>query len=214
MSAAEDERTSLSFTEEMKGFVTFGETDFQRGLEEGKKAGTALMFHLTITMDDVAHFVEDPKHLGSAAGYVRSKQLGGQREVEKGIFNLFVNAEQPHRKLMLYRLFFHDDTGQPLTFFGYKDVNDDPGVDSIWKDTSTLYTRIFRGHVQAEEDATAEIIAAGIIIIHELDFLKQLTTFRVKGPSLAAKAEALGQFGKLFLGSLWDVYGSKLPLPH
>ena len=214
MAAETNALTSLSFTEEMKGFVAMGETDFQRGREEGEKTKTALMFHLTITMDDVARFVEDPKHEGSAEGYVRCDQLGGQRPVEKGIFNLFVNAEQPHRKLMLYRLFFNDDKGQPLTLYGFKDVNDDPGVDSIWKDTSTLYTRVFRGHVQAEGDATAEIVAAGIINIHELDFLKQLTTFRVKGPNLAAKAEAVGLFGKLFLGSLWDVYGSKIPLPH
>ena len=214
MTADADAITSLDFTEEMKGFVAMGETDFQRGRDAGKESGTALMFHLTITMDDVARFVEEPAHEGRAEGYIRCEQLGGQRPVETGIFNLFVNAEQPHRKLMLYRLFFNDDKGQPLTLYGFKDVNDDPGVDSIWKDTSTLYTRVFRGHVQAEGDAAAEIVAAGIINIHELDFLKQLTTFRVKGPSLAAKAEAVGLFGKLFLGSLWDVYGSKIPLPH
>src|SRR5258708_6692899 len=121
MTAEADSPTSLSFTEEMKGFVAMSETDFQLGREEGKKTNTALMFHLTITMDDVARFVEDP---------------------------------------------------------------------------------------------AAEIGAAGIITIHELDFLKQLTTFRVKGPNLAAKADAVAQFGKLFLGSLWDVYGSKIPLPH
>ena len=214
MTADADSITSLRFTEEMKGFVAMGETDFQRGRDAGKESGTALMFHLTITMDDVARFVEEPAHEGSAAGYVRSDQFGGQRAVDKGVFNLFVDAEQPHRKLMLYRLFFNDDKGEPLTLYGFKDVNDDPGMDSIWKDTSTLYTRIFRGHVQPEGDATAETVAAGIITIHELDFLKQLTTFRVEGPSLAAKAEALGQFGKLFLGSLWDVYGSKLPGLH
>src|SRR5258708_11111433 len=214
MTAEADSPTSLSFTEEMKGFVAMSETDFQLGREEGKKTNTALMFHLTITMDDVARFVEDPAHEGSAEGYVRCEQFGGERAVERGIFNLFVNAEQPHRKLMLYRLFFKDDKDQPLTLYGFKDVNDDPGVDSIWKDTSTLYTRVFRGHVQAEADAAAEIVAAGIITIHELDFLKQLTTFRVKGPNLAAKADAVAQFGKLFLGSLWDVYGSKIPLPH
>ena len=214
MTTHSEAHTSLSFTEEMKGFVAMGETDFQRGREEGEKTNTALMFHLTITMDDVAAFVENPKHEGSAAGYVRCDQFGGQRAVDKGVFNLFVDAEQPHRKLMLYRLFFNDDKGEPLTLYGFKDVNDDPGVDSIWKDTSTLYTRIFRGHIQPEGDATAETVAAGIITIHELDFLKQLTTFRVEGPSLAAKAEALGQFGKLFLGSLWDVYGSKLPRLH
>lgn len=115
---------------------------------------------------------------------------------------------------MLYRLFFSDGEGQPYTLTGFKDVKDDPGMDSIWKDTSTLYTRILRGRVMPDQDATAEIVASGIIIIHELDFLKQLTTFRVEGPSVAAKAKGFAEFGKLFMGSLWEVYASKIPLPH
>jgi hypothetical protein len=216
MTAEADARTSLWFTEEMKGFVTFGETDYQRGLEEGKKNNTALMFHLTIRTDDVDEFVTNPKHECGSEGYIRCDRLGGQRPVEQGngIFNLFVDASEPKRKLMLYRLFFSDGEGQPYTLTGFKDVKDDPGMDSIWKDTSTLYTRILRGRVMPDQDATAEIVASGIIIIHELDFLKQLTTFRVEGPSLAAKAKGFAQFGELFMGSLWTVYASKIPLPH
>ena len=38
---------SFEFTEDMKGFVTFGETNFEDGYEKGKKTGDALMFHLT-----------------------------------------------------------------------------------------------------------------------------------------------------------------------
>jgi hypothetical protein len=215
MAAETDARTSLWFTEEMKGFVTFGETDYQKGQEEGKKSGTALMFHLTIKTDDVDEFVINPRHECGAEGYIRCDQLGGQRPVEQGggIFNLFVDTSDPRRKLMLYRLFFLDGEGQPFTLTGFKDVKDDPGMD-IWKDTSTLYTRILRGHVAKDQEATAEIVAAGIINIHELDFLKQLTTFRVEGPSLAAKAKGFAEFGELFMGSLWTVYASKIPLPH
>jgi len=57
----------------------------------------------------------------------------GQRPVEQGngIFNLFVDASEPNRKLMLYRLFFLDGEGQPNTLTGFKDVKDDPGMDSI-----------------------------------------------------------------------------------
>jgi cholesterol oxidase len=74
----------------------------------------------------------------------------------------------------------------------------------IWKDTSTLYTRILRGRVSASEEAAAEIVAAGIIIILKADFAKQLTTFKAEGPH---KIEAVAKFNKLFLGSLREVYG-------
>jgi len=207
MSAAE--HPTLEFTEEMKGYVTFGEEDYEPGFKQGKASRTFLMFHLTISIDDVDRFVTDPDHRGSAAGWVECEELGGKLAVEKGVFNLFVDSEDASRKRMLYRLFFEDAAGHPLTFSGFKDVKDDPGFD-VWQDTSTLYTRVLRGHVDEGADAGAQIVAAGIINIYMLDFLKQLTTFRVGGPSLGARKDAMVGFGKLFLGVLWDVYGRQL----
>jgi hypothetical protein len=208
-------RTSLQFTEEMKGFVTFGETDYHRGLEAGDQNNTALMFHLTIKIEDVSRFVSSPRHEGRADGYVRCDSLGGQCRVENGAFRFFVDDETPQHKLMLYRLFFLDSEGKPLTLSGYKDVKDDPWFDplEIWKDTTTLYTRILRGHVKAEEEEGTEVVAAGIITIHKLDFIKQLTSFRTEGPTAADRAAALANFSKLFLGSLWEVYGRHMPAP-
>lgn len=206
------ETTTLRFTEEMKGYVGFDETDYLAGFDRGKRDGNFLMFRLTIEMDDVERFVQDPQHPGTATGWVECEALGGRLDVERGWFNLFVEAKEPRRKLMLYRLFFTDGAGHALTLSGFKDVKDDPGID-VWHDTSTLYTRILRGHVPAEGDEGAEVVATGIITIHVLDFLQQLTTFRTTGPSLAARAEGMAAFGRLFLGKLWDVYGRHVPDP-
>ena len=204
---------SIEFTEEMKGFVTFGETDYQRGREEGEKKNSTLMFHLRITLEDVTRFISDPEHPGRADGYIRCPQLGaGDCLVENGAFNLFVQGGDANRKLMLYRLFSSDDNGQPFTLSGFKNVADDPACDAaeIWKDTSTLYTRILRGHVSASVEKTgAEVLASGIINILKLDFLEQLTTFKTSGGTREERIAAQIGFGKLFLGSLWDVYGSK-----
>lgn len=204
------EPTTLRFTEEMKGYVGFDETDYLAGFDRGKRDRTFLMFRLTIEMDDVARFVEDPRHPGTATGWVECDALGGRLDVEKGWFNLFVDTAEAARKLMLYRLFFTDGSGHALTLSGFKDVKDDPGIDA-WHDTSTLYTRVLRGHVTADEEDAAEIVATGIITIHVLDFLQQLTTFRTTGPSVAARAEGMAAFGRLFLGKLWDVYGRHVP---
>ncbi len=112
---------------------------------------------------------------------------------------------------MLYRLPFQDAAGHPLTLSGFKDVHDDPGFD-LWRDTSTLYTRILAGHIHADPaaEAGARVVAAGIITIHIPDFLRQLTTFRVSGSALEA-ARGLETFGRLFLGDLWKVYGAFVP---
>ncbi len=201
--------TSLQFTEEMKGYLTFGELDHKRGFRQGKDSGISLMFHLTIGTDDVDRFVADPTHEMTARGWVECEQLGGRLDVGKGVFNLFAKSGNPYRTTMRYRLFFHDGAGNPLTLTGLKDVHDDPGFD-LWSDTTTLYTRVLRGHVEADRDADAEVSASGILHIHPHDFVRQLTTFRVHGPSAEDRAKALAEFGRLFLGGLWEQYAGQV----
>ena len=198
--------TKLSFTEEMKGFCTLGETDYTEGYRKGKENDTSIMFHLTITVNGVNRFVTRPEHdTDDVQGYIECPALGGKLPVEKGMFNLFIDDADPSRKKMFYRLFFRDEDGQPLTLSGFKDIRDDPGLD-VWADTTTLYTRILKGHVSAEEEESAEIAAAGIINIYFFDFLKQLSTFRTEGATISDRTSAMARFGRLFMGKLWDVY--------
>ncbi|MFD0663717.1 hypothetical protein [Thermocatellispora tengchongensis] len=196
----------------MRGHVMPGCADPAEGERLGRANGHLLAVHLTITADDVDRFVADAAHEASASGWVSCPTLGGGRmPVQAGSFNLFaldsapdsVSAEAvPARRRMLYRLHFTGAGGQALTLVGHKDVHDDPGAD-VWRDTSTLYVRILRGHTAPAGDAGAEVAAAGVITIHLPDFLRQLTTFRTRGPG---GAEALARFGRLFLGELWDAY--------
>jgi predicted acylesterase/phospholipase RssA len=196
----------LQFTEEMKGHVTEGEADHERGARAPGRQ--PCMFRLTIKVDDVDRFLSSPDHEARAEGWVEHGPLGGRRPVERGVFNLLTHTTDPAQKQMLYRLFFSDAGGRPYTLSGRKDVRDQPGLD-VWSDTTTLYTRIYPGHVTAGEEAALTPYGAGILIIYELDFLKQLGTFRVEGPTPKARLEALTRFGMLFLGKLWDVYGRR-----
>lgn len=197
--------TSLAFTEEMKGFVGVGATDFEDGHAQGRSDGTRFMFHLTIDVDDVDAFVADATHEAHASGWVECDALGGRLAVERGIFNLFVETGVARRSRMLYRLYFEAADGRPLTMTGFKLVGDDPGLD-LWPDTTTLYVRLLAGHVPPGGDDGAEVVGAGQIHIYLLDFARQLTTFRVRGPSAAERARALALFGRLFMGRLWDTY--------
>jgi predicted acylesterase/phospholipase RssA len=199
---------SLRFTEEMKGFVFFGEIDCDRGYREGKRADSALSVHLTIEIDGVNRFVTDPQHEAAVTGYIDCSALGGRLNVEGGVFNLFTDEGDPRDKRMLYRLFFRDGDNRELTLAGHKDVRDDPSHD-LYADTTTLMTQILAGHVSAN-DGDLEVVGAGIIRIHLLDFLRQLTTFRTQGGTEAEQISALGRFGTLFLGSLWDVYATRV----
>jgi hypothetical protein len=195
---------SVRFTEEMLGHVTFGETDYGRGASPQRDGSVALKFHLTIDADDMARFAHDATRRADAVGYIQCDALGGRLPVELGIFNLFVDT-QPGEKRMLYRLWFRDVVGHPLTLSGYKLIRDDAGFD-VWKDTTTLFTRVLEGHVAEGGDDDAAVVASGIIRIRIRDFAKQLTTFRSSGGDARAKAQALTKFGTIFVGQLAEAY--------
>ena len=199
---------SVQFTEDMKGFVAFGDAgDYQQAFDAGKAAGTAFMFHLTIKVPDIEFFVRDPMKSGVAEGWIECDRLGGRRPVERGLFNCFVDvgAPQTNTRNMRYRLFFSDGTGKPLTLSGHKVVVDD-GIHNIWRDTSTLFSRIYEGHVDQAQETSAPVVATGVLHIKPLDFAHQMTTFRSDGGTFEARQKAIATFGSAFLGTLWDVY--------
>ena len=197
--------TSVRFTEEMLGHVTFGESDFARGAQTGRDGSEFLKFHLTIEVADMDRFSTDPMRQAGAVGYLQCDGLGGRLPVEKGVFNLFVDSG-PGVKRMLYRLWFRDGVGHPLTMTGYKLVENDAGFD-LWKDTTTLFTKVLKGHVDESGDASAELVASGILRIRVQDFAKQMTTFRAGGSGgVGAKLGGLIKFGVIFVNQLAEVY--------
>jgi cholesterol oxidase len=200
--ARDPDRTWLSFSEEMSG------TCFP-GASNGGSAAVArlvqepLAFRLTITADDLERFLDEPEHSARAEGWIYAASIGGRRQIQRGWFNLFAPTGVPDRRLMWYRLHFDSALGQPRTLIGWKNVWHG-ALTRIWPDTSTLYFRLLAGHVAAEEDDQARILAAGTLHLHITDFVRELTTIRVEGPHCAAGME---RFGRFFAGQLWDVYG-------
>jgi predicted acylesterase/phospholipase RssA len=204
--------TSVTFTEEMRGFVAKGVTadtkpDYEVAAARGREANTPLMIHLDITVDDVDRFVTSPAHETRANGYIDSPLYGGQRPVADGVVNLLVDAGDPTRKQMRYRLFFTGADGRDYTLSGFKDISGGSPADA-WPETTTLYTRILAGRVA--DGASGTVDASGVIVIRLEDFLfHQLFSFRVEGP-VAQRAQAMARFGAMFFGKLWEVYGRQI----
>src|SRR5579863_6280811 len=100
-----------------------------------------------------------------------------------------------------YALPFYGADGKPYLLDGFKQVKDHGQFD-VWGATSTLYTVIREGH-----DRAGRVLATGIMHILMQDFMRQLTTFTVTGTdNPTQKAEAMGRFGNMFMGTLWDVF--------
>jgi cholesterol oxidase len=189
--------TSLSFDEEMAGTVVVGATD----PAAAGPGGEPLSFRLTIHIDDLDTFLAEPHHLARAQGWVDGAFCGGRRTVDRGWFSLFAPGSAPGDRVMRYQLWFADGDGNPRTLSGWKDVQDGP-VTRMWRDTSTLYTRVLRGHVPLGGDA--ETVGAGTLHIEPTDLVATLGSFRAGGTH---PVSALVRFGRFFVGELWDVYG-------
>lgn len=203
-----DPPVSMEFTETMKGFFARGEQDPAAGEQKGKQQGSRCDFRVTIHMEDVEKFIRLPEHEARMSGWIDCPSLGGHMDITQGTFNLFVIAgavgqpNPPYAKQMKYNMQFRDGNGASYILQGIKYVHDDPGFD-IWSDLTTLFVTI------QEKDRNAQV-GAGVLHIHMLDFLHQLTTFRVHNAKGAEALNALNHFGEFFLGSLWDVYARNI----
>jgi cholesterol oxidase len=187
---------ALEFTEELRGFITFGEDDHDRAYRAGKRARTACALRVTVTVDDVERFLADPERTARAAGHVECDALGGRLAVTGGWFN--VVAESDARRRISYRLALADGEGHPITLSGVKEIEDDPGLD-VWSDVTTLFTRITAGH-----DGDGARIASGILHVRPQDLPGLVGSFRVRPPH---RVDALARFGALSAGELWEVFG-------
>jgi len=201
----------LEFTEEMHGFFTTEvtgartEADYRDAEKRGHAAGSRLDFTLTILIDDVQRFIDDPAHAAVTEGWVTSQVYGVEREVEWGRFNLFLDDSDKHTRRMLYLLKFTGGDGQPYLLDGYKELRDDPGFD-IWADSTTLFTSIRRGW-EIAPGARGPVVGQGIVHVRMRDLLKQITTFRARNsPGKGESARAIGRFGAFFFGRLWETY--------
>lgn len=200
---------AFQFTEEMKGYLAAGQTSFDDGYQQGQADDSYFMFHLTIKTDDVDQFLASPEHRAQAIGYVEGDLVGGRRPVLLGVFNLFVDTSDRNRKEMRYRLFFENAEGKPFTLSGFKSIQNDVGPD-VWGDTTTLFTNLYQGHLQADQEAGATPYASGILHIQLADFMHQLTTMRADAPTFPARLGAVERFGRFFFGALWETYAPSL----
>ena len=186
----------VAFTEELSGFIAFGEDDHDRAYRAGKRARTACALRVTVTVDDVERFLADPERTARAAGHVECDALGGRLAITAGWFNLVADAAAPRR--ISYRLLLTDGEGHPITLGGVKEIEDDPGLDA-WSDVTTLFTRITAGHATrrgADRERDPPRPPAG-----------PARSRRLVPRAPAHRVDALARFGALFAGELWEVFG-------
>jgi hypothetical protein len=197
--------TAVTYTESLAGFVDFGAADWNEGWIGGREVGSSCAIDLDVTIADIDAFVADPDREATCAGSVECAGLGGRLPIEAGWFNLLVDAGGPRHRHMDYRLHVRDAAGRPVTFAGFKDVHDDVFHDP-WADTSTLFSRLYAGHLGPGEDPPEARLATGILRISRAGFGRLLLSIRAHGAGRAGRLAAKARWGTLFAGGLVRVY--------
>lgn len=188
----------LTFRERMTGRILFGETDPKRGGQDINATPVALQ--ATINLRDVAGFVKDPAHRGEMAAHLFSPRLGFVLPATHSNFQLFSPSDDPDLTHMVYQVgvLLH---GKPHWFNGQKQVRRGPPW-RIWRETTTLFVRLHEGR-----DSSGKVVAAGVLRLSPLDFLKLSTTVSTRdcfGPH--ARLGTVGKFVRFFTRSLWNTY--------
>ncbi len=194
--------TGFTFTETMSGFLHLGSESPAEGARAGKSSGTAFIMNVTIGIDNIDTFVDDPNHEGTLSGTIDFTPFGLKIPISNGVFNLFSPSDDPKMKYMVYEFNFNHNEKEYF-FAGKKEVKDDPGFD-LWSDTTTLFSKLYEGH-----NDSGVIAGAGILQISLGEFLGMLATMKpVNADGIQEKTRAYGKFGLLFLGELWNTYAS------
>jgi predicted acylesterase/phospholipase RssA len=197
------ETLGLTFRERMAGDFALGPTEPQAGADQGKLAGTTLTLHNAITIYDLKSFLSDPKHAGRLSAEIDLDPFGRNIPAKGGVFNLFAPGDRPERRVMTYELAFTHD-GQDYYLAGEKHIENNAAL-RLWKDTTTLYTRLHRG-----TDTTGPVVGAGIATLGVADLVHLVSTMHATNArSTGEAAEAMADFGRFFLGELWERYGRK-----
>ena len=147
--------SSVRFTEEMLGHVTFGESDFARGAQPDRD-GSRVASSSTSRSRSSRHRAlrQRPAAPGRRRRLRAVRRARRQAAGRAGRGSTCSSTSRPGVKHMLYRLWFRDGVGHPLTMTGFKLVENDAGFD-VWKDTTTLFTRVLQGHVDEGDDDAA-----------------------------------------------------------
>ena len=182
MAAGGGATAGARFTMRMRGHVTFGEQDHRAGARAGRASGTDLAIRLAVVIPSVDGFMSDPQRRARARGHVRCPALGGELPIEFGVCSLLSEADDQQRRRVLLRMHFRDAVGHPLTLDGFQSIGDSrssPG--GIWRDTSTLFTRVVRGHGAATGDLASEVVASGVLQLRAIDLALQVASLRMRG---------------------------------
>lgn len=198
-----DEKLGITFRERMEGGFSLGETDPQIGAEKGM--GSPLRLHAAVNVRDLRTFMADRDHAGVMNGHMSFAPWGQDLPAKGGVFNLLSPPRNPELTFVEYELAL-EHNGQDYYLAGRKEIHHGP-ISDLWKDLTTLTVRLHQG-----PDTTGPVVGAGILRVSVTDLASMVSSMHVTNArSVTEQAQALVEFGRFFLGELWETYHATAP---
>jgi len=192
-----DDSLGLTFRETLSGGFSLGVTD--PGAGEKKGMGTVLTLDAAIHIHDVPAFLSDPNHAADLYGHLSFPPWGENLPAERGVFNLFLTSGRPAAKVMVCELGFEHD-GRHYFLAGRTEVKQGSAF-ALWRETTSLFARLHEG-----TDQTGPVVGAGILHIGISEIAQVISSMHVThAESASARTKALADFGRFFLGELWEL---------
>lgn len=189
--------SGLTFSETMSGPFTMGALD----PSDGAKGSSRLVLHGHVTIADMAVFRDEPRPPATFAGELEVPGVRERIPFGNGVFRLFPASGPAPRTLMVYELGFDLD-GERHHLVGYKNAGEAPSVTRLWRDTTTLHTRLHRGC-----HGRAEVVGAGVLRLSAAGLARLVASMRTpRSTSSADTVRALGGYATLFARSLTRTY--------
>ena len=144
--------------------------------------------------------------------------------LEKGYFSLLPATANEERRMRYHMYCRMESDNRIYLLYGFKKLaHSNRGFLPlrIWKDTTTLHVTIYEltgdladsQHHHSGASKMGKLVATGVIYIHLVDFLKQLTTFKSSGTdTITGFLSNYGKFANFFMGAIRSVYFKHLPV--
>ncbi len=194
----------VRLSETMEGFFSDQVTgeDYQAAFDQGRLDDSPIQCDLTLRIDDLDGFLQDPSQAASIMGSVTAPALSRQPlAVVHGEFSL-LPTDAPGERNVKYRLRLGSPQGRSFFLEGFKRLQDGPGPD-LWEDAATLYLTVREG-----PDENAPVLGRGILKLDPREMQRRLTSLKVvNAPSREERLKAMGRFGALLGEAIFDIYG-------
>lgn len=160
----------LKFDEIMKGYFSFGEMDYEKAYQEGKKRNQEFNFTITSIIPSIENFIKDPNHSTLVSGSIQLNSsplpVSSNSKME-----LFVKGSGRIVHMKYYIEF--ELKNEKYHLEGIKNMN---GADclNLPNSATTLYSKVRKGHSRGQ----GEVYVTGIVMIGVLDTLKLAQSIR------------------------------------